>query len=153
MIVLRALFAALVICGGLVIAPAARADTDTPIGTWLRADGRTVFVIDYCNLGLCGRIAGMTFDHPTDPEPVDWRGQPLCNDVIIAVTPEYGTRDKWHGSIVNPKNGNVWQTTLTLVNGTLQLRGYFGVPLFGKTETWTRFSGQIGANCHLTAAE
>lgn len=149
---LRILLAALCLCGTLLSAPAAKADIDTPIGSWMRADGKTVFVIEYCNTGLCGRIAGMSFDHPTDPQPLNWQGQPMCNETIISVTPEYGIRNKWHGSIVNPKNGNVWQAMLTLVNGTLKLRGYFGVPLFGQTETWTRYTGQIGAGCHITAA-
>ena len=149
---LRILLAALCLCGTLLSAPAAKADIDTPIGSWMRADGKTVFVIEACNTGLCGRIAGMSFDHPTDPQPLNWQGQPMCNETIISVSPEYGMRNRWHGSIVNPKNGNVWQAMLTLVNGTLQLRGYFGVPLFGQTETWTPYTGQIGPDCHLIAA-
>ncbi len=149
---LRILLAALCLCGTLLIARAATADTNTPIGSWLRADGKTVFIIEYCSTGLCGRIAGMSFDHPTDPQPLNWQGQPMCNETIISVTPEYGLRNRWHGSITNPKNGNVWQATLTLVNGTLQLRGYFGIPLFGQTESWTPYTGPIGPACHITAA-
>jgi len=125
------------------------AGTDTPIGTWLRADGRTVFDIESCSTGLCGRISGYAIDHPSDPTPVNWRGQPLCGEQIITVSPEYGIRNKWHGSIINPRDGNVWQASLTLVNGSLQLRGYFGVPLFGKTENWTRYTGQIGNDCRI----
>jgi uncharacterized protein (DUF2147 family) len=149
---LRILLAALCFCGSLLIVPPARADTDTPVGSWIRADGETVFVIEYCNTGLCGRIAGMSFDHPTDPQPLNWQGQPMCNEKIISVSPEYGMRNQWHGFITNPKSGNVWQATLTLVNGALQLHGYFGLPLFGRTETWTRFTGQIAAQCHISAA-
>lgn len=157
----RTLFALLCICGGFLLVPvgfpphamaAAMTGIDTPVGSWLRADGRTVFFIEPCATGLCGIIGGFVIDNPSDPPPMDWRGQPMCGDKIITVSPEYGARNKWHGTIVNPHDGNVWQATLTLINGTLQLRGYFGVPLFGKTETWTRYTGQIGPHCRLIPA-
>ncbi len=166
----RILFVALSLCGALLLMPPpfiasdAVADpatgtagltaaiANTPVGTWLRADGRTVFGIETCATGLCGRIVGFAIDNPNDPAPIDWRGEPLCGEQIITVTPEYGIRNKWHGSIINPRNGNVWQASLTLVNGTLQLRGYFGLPLFGRTESWTPFTGQIGPRCRIMSA-
>lgn len=149
----RILLAVLCLCGSLFTAPAARADdAATPIGSWLRADGKSVFTIEYCSTGLCGRITGMSFGHPTDPQPLNWQGQPMCNELIISVAPEYGMRNKWHGSITNPINGNVWRATLTLVDGALKLRGYFGIPLLGQTETWTRYNSQIGPGCHIIGA-
>jgi uncharacterized protein (DUF2147 family) len=152
LILFRTLLAALCFGGVLVIVPAAMADIDTPVGSWLRADGKTVFVIEPCGTGLCGRIAGFPIDNPSAPPPRDWRGQPICNDEIIAVVPEYGIRNRWHGTVINPHDGKVWQAMLTLVNGQLHFSGYFGVPLFGRTETWTRYTGEIGPNCRLTAA-
>jgi uncharacterized protein (DUF2147 family) len=143
--------AAILLSGGTALAAAAAGVATTPVGSWLRGDGKTVFVIQNCPGGLCGHIAGFTLAHPNDPPPLDWRGQSMCGEQIISVTPEMGTRNAWHGTIINPRNGGVWQANLTLVNGTLQLRGYFGITLFGQTETWTPYTGQIGAGCVLTS--
>jgi len=148
----RNLFAAICLGGVLLFASGASADIDTPVGSWVRADGKSVFIIAPCGDGLCGRIAGFIIDDPSAPQPVDWRGQPMCNNRIIFVTPELGVRNRWHGTVTNPHNGQVWQALLALVNGNLQFSGYVGVPLFGKTETWTRYEGQIGPDCRLMDA-
>ncbi|MDA1101294.1 MAG: DUF2147 domain-containing protein [Proteobacteria bacterium] len=44
-----------------------------------------------------------------------------------------------NGAIYDPEDGEVHACALTLLDSdTLKLRGYVGVPLFGKTQTWTR---------------
>jgi uncharacterized protein (DUF2147 family) len=44
------------------------------------------------------------------------------------------------GRVLDPKSGNIYRGTMTLVNNgqALQLRGYIGIPIFGRTETWIR---------------
>jgi len=46
----------------------------------------------------------------------------------------------WFGSTVyDPKNGNTYRGKMTLVSpNQLNLRGFVGIPLFGRTTTWTR---------------
>ena len=49
--------------------------------------------------------------------------------------------NKWaHGTIVDPTTGGEYHSTLTLNEDGNQLfvRGYIGVPLFGRTQTWYR---------------
>lgn len=148
---LRRLCAALLVWGGIVMAGAAQAGTSSPTGRWLTASRDAVISIAPCGNGLCGHIAGIKLDNPTDPQPLDWRGQPQCGDDIIAMTPT-DSPDKWHGTITDPRNGSVWQATLTIRDGALHLRGYVGVPLFGETQTWTRYGGQISTGCLITVA-
>jgi hypothetical protein len=33
----------------------------------------------------------------------------------------------------------------------LYLHGYIGLPIFGQTQTWTRYSGRTLADCRLAA--
>ncbi len=149
---LRSLLAALCLCGTLLVPRAAAANTISPLGLWLSHDHQGVIAITSCGAGLCGHIAGVTLAHPTDPPPVDWRGQPLCGDPMIAASPVAGKPDQWHGKVTDPRDGSAWPATLTLANGKLRLHGYFAIPLLGETETWTRYNGPISAKCGFQAA-
>lgn len=149
---LRLLLAAFFLCGSFLSAPAALADTTSPLGLWLINDRQAVIDITSCGTGICGRIAGITLNHPTDPTPRDWRGQPQCGDAMLAMTPVPGTPDKWRGTVTDPRNGNIWSATLRLVDGSLLLHGYVALPLFGQTQSWPRYTGQIFASCLFTAA-
>ena len=44
------------------------------------------------------------------------------------------------GEILDPGDGRVYRCTLTLVQGgtRLEVRGYVGVPILGRTQTWRR---------------
>ena len=48
--------------------------------------------------------------------------------------------DEWDdGTIYDPENGKTYSCHLTLKDAnTLRVRGYIGIPLFGRTEVWTR---------------
>ena len=49
--------------------------------------------------------------------------------------------DLWDGgTILDPNNGKVYKVRMTLKDGgrTLDVRGYVGMPLLGRTQTWQR---------------
>ena len=49
--------------------------------------------------------------------------------------------NKWDsGHILDPKNGKTYRCTLRLINNgsDMQVRGYIGISLFGRTQTWIR---------------
>jgi uncharacterized protein (DUF2147 family) len=48
--------------------------------------------------------------------------------------------DEWEdGEIYDPESGKTYSSYLSLKdNNTLKVRGYVGISLFGRTETWTR---------------
>ncbi len=53
---------------------------------------------------------------------------------------EFKSKNVWSdGTIYDPKDGKTYSCKLTLVsNNKLEVRGYVGISLFGRTETWTK---------------
>jgi len=50
---------------------------------------------------------------------------------------DYSYREgKWRGTLYLPTNGSQWKSTLRVKNGELLIRGYVGLSLFGKTQTF-----------------
>jgi len=52
----------------------------------------------------------------------------------------YDGDGRWTGgTIYDPNSGKTYRCIITWVDGnTLKVRGYIGVPMLGRTETWTR---------------
>lgn len=144
------LFAALFCAALLGAAPVvASAPSRTPIGAWLTAKGDAVVQIMPCGEALCGEIAGIA-RAPGAPVPTDVEGRPQCGLVIMRdERPEAdGT---WVGTITDPRDGASFDARLSVDEaGNLQLRGFFAIPLLGETQTWHRFTGKLGAGCHMS---
>jgi uncharacterized protein (DUF2147 family) len=53
---------------------------------------------------------------------------------------DYAGEGKWkNGRVYDPNSGKTYKCKLTLVDeNTLELRGYIGISLLGRTETWSR---------------
>jgi len=67
------------------------------------------------------------------------RGRPILNlEMMYGFV--YDGDDVWvDGRVYDPEGGDEYRGKLRLVdNNTMDLRGYIMIPLFGRTETWTR---------------
>jgi uncharacterized protein (DUF2147 family) len=119
-------------------------------GRWRTQDGSSVIGIDACAQAIvCGRIIGVSLDHPTDPPPRDKWGGLQCNETIIKMT----TREdngRLDGTILDPRSGRLWRAQIWRDGADLRLRGYIGLPLFGATQVWTPYAGPLGPNCAYT---
>jgi uncharacterized protein (DUF2147 family) len=53
---------------------------------------------------------------------------------------EYKEKNTWaEGNIYDPKNGNTYSCSMKLDKANnLEVRGFIGVSLIGRTDTWTR---------------
>jgi len=118
------------------------AGAETPVGIWRTADGDALIEIAACDAALCGRIVWMR-DPPHDddrnnPDPA-LRARPLCGLEILSGFVADGD-DAWSGGrVYDAKSGNTYRGTLRLEpDDALSLRGYVGIPLFGRSERWTR---------------
>ncbi len=134
----------------LVPLAAARASTDLT-GLWLTRDHDGIMAVASCNGGLCVEIAGVILDHPNDPTPTDYRGISQCHLRLIADARQIDS-NLWKGHILDPRDGRVFGVELHQApNGDLALRGFLAIPLFGETQTWTRYNGTVPKDCRLLA--
>lgn len=133
-----------------------RAESQVPIdkvlGAWLTQKKGAVIEIYGCGQtkDLCGRIAWLRKPYhengelKRDPDNPDesLRNRPRCGiEVFTNLTRVDG--DTWaHGRVYNPEDGNRYRAYLNAnSDGTLHIRAYLGIPLIGKSETWTRPEG------------
>ncbi len=67
------------------------------------------------------------------------RSNPVMGLVLLSGF-KFDGDDEWNGGdIYDPESGKTYGSYLYLKdNNTLKVRGYIGISLFGRTETWTR---------------
>ncbi|PWF49255.1 DUF2147 domain-containing protein [Massilia glaciei] len=135
----------------LVLAlPAAWAADATPVGLWKNIDDVTgqpkalIRISD--NQGeLQGKIEKLFRKPGTEQNPVCTlcdganKGQPVIGMMFMWGLKKDG-EEFAGGSILDPDNGKVYKSKMSLVEGgkKLKVRGYVGVPMFGRSQTWVR---------------
>ena len=117
-------------------------------GLWLAQDHDGVFLIGHCGDTLCGRLIGMQYDGPV---PKDVWGRSQCGLVMLTDFRLISDENVWRGHILDPETGRTYDARIHAESPeVLKLRGFIlGIPLFGKTQTWTRYRGKIGPECKL----
>ncbi|MGQ9495940.1 MAG: DUF2147 domain-containing protein [Thermoanaerobaculaceae bacterium] len=150
------------LCGGLILLVASVADTvdSTPkpegvLGLWQTPpnpdDGAAIVEISKTGEGLSGKIvwlekpvygpkhpaSGQAKTDRNNPDP-SLRARPILGLVILSGFRWEGS--KWvDGSVYDPISGKTYRATLYLeAPERLRLRGYVGIPLFGRSEVWMR---------------
>ena len=73
--------------------------------------------------------------HNSDPKK---RNQPLMGMLILRGFKKVASNVYEDGTIYDPKNGKTYSCKMTLEGETLNVRGYVGFSLIGKTTKWTR---------------
>jgi uncharacterized protein (DUF2147 family) len=133
---------------GLMVSAASAAPVNSPVGSWLTANGHGVVAIAQCGDALCGRIVGIDRE-PREAMPTDVHGRSQCGLTII--TNERPSGDgTWLGDVTDPRDGSTYQAKLWLdEDGNLHLRGFIGIPLLGSTQIWRKFTGHLAAECAL----
>jgi uncharacterized protein (DUF2147 family) len=136
--------------------PALAAD---PQGVWLTEDKDAALTITTCGAQLCGRIiwlesatdrSGSLRQDQHNPDPAK-RAQRICGLVVINDLKPSGP-NTWDGNVYNPEDGKTYSGNITVLSDqTLKLRAYIGLPIFGRSQTWTRVNSQaadgIEYNC------
>jgi uncharacterized protein (DUF2147 family) len=143
---MKTLFAALLLAA---TAGAAWAQT-TPAGLWKTIDDATktekslVRITDSGGV-LSGKVEKILSDKP-DAKCVECtderKGQPVQGMTILrGIKPDAGDKGSWvGGDILDPNDGKIYKVILKLVDGgkKLDVRGYIGMPMLGRTQTWHR---------------
>ena len=72
------------------------------------------------------------------------RSRPVLGLEIVRGFRYAGKREWKEGRLYDPERGKSYKGRLKLsMEGTLKLRGYVGIPAFGRTSEWTRIWGEI----------
>lgn len=122
--------------------------TASPAGRWKTIDdatGKVKSIVDLReeNGKLYGTIEAL-FDPPV-PHPTCYlcRGA-LKDKPLVGLQVLWGFHadgGQWSGGeVLDPETGRIYRAYLALEDGgkKLRLHGYFGIPLFGRTEHWVR---------------
>jgi uncharacterized protein (DUF2147 family) len=134
----------------MLLATAAYAANDTPVGTWTQVDDATgkpksiIEITQQPDGTLQGVVKQVLFSdqglHPIcDKCDGDRHNKPVDGMVIMWGVKNDG--DVWDGGqILDPKTGKVYKVKLTLTDGgqKLDVHGYIGISLFGRSQVWVR---------------
>ncbi|HUO85841.1 MAG TPA: DUF2147 domain-containing protein [Thermoanaerobaculia bacterium] len=139
------------------VAPAATpSGADAVLGTWRteageqggrarveisRQGGRfvgTIVALEEPNFPADHERAGQPKVDLENPDPAK-RERPIAGLRILSGFTWAGDAEWTGGTIYDPANGKTYKARMRLADrDTLDVRGYVGVPLFGRTTTWKR---------------
>ncbi len=121
---------------------------DAIVGVWKTGEGNAMVRIYKNGEKYQGKVVWLK--EPIDPETGKPKLDKNQTDEAAKKRPVLGLINIWgfvpkennvwdEGNIYDPKNGNTYSSTMKLINAnTLEVRGYIGVSLIGRTDTWTR---------------
>lgn len=138
----------------LVVSFGFAAGADEIMGLWNTAENESKIEIFKCGDKYCGRIVELKKpNYPADdkkgmagqpkvdrknPDP-DLRTHPLLGLQIMEGFSFSGSNSWEGGRIYDPDNGKTYKCNVTLsAPNRLEVRGFIGISLFGRTSVWTR---------------
>ena len=148
---MRLILRCAVITAAALCSTLAVADELTPVGTWTTIDaatGKPTSVVQITDNG--GKLEGKVLEvlqsddgpHPNCKNCTgDRKDKPIEGMVILWDVVKDGA--SWSGGrILDPKTGKIYKVSLTPADGgaKLDVRGYIGFSLFGRTQSWQRKS-------------
>ncbi len=128
----------------------AKSNDSAVTGLWVAKKRDVAVQVDICGEELCGHIAWLS----ASEDPYSVSGLPLCQAQVLK---DFHAGDNnatsWRGGkVYKADEEKTYNGALKLVDSdTLELHAYLGVPVLGKTKTWTRASIKDYPPCHTPA--
>ena len=126
--------------GIMLSVPLLSFEADSVIGTWLVPKGDAKVTIYKCADKFCGKVSWLLKPDDLDeknPDPEKKKLKILGMNMLWGFTFEKG---EWvGGQIYDPDEGKTYKCKMYLKSADrLNVRGYVGIPLFGRSEVWTK---------------
>jgi uncharacterized protein (DUF2147 family) len=125
----------------------AQKNADDIVGVWLTGSGKAQIKIDKVGNYYFGRIVWLKEPLNVDGKPildknneeVSKRAQPILGMRLVGGF-EWKNDNLWdNGTIYDPENGKNYKCKIDLENfTTMNIRGFIGISLFGRTDIWKR---------------
>ena len=140
----------LLITLALVAAAGTALARSTPVGLWKTIDDEIKAEKSQVRITEVGGVLSGKVDKIADASKQDSscdlctderRGQKLLGLTIIRGARLDGDKERWEGGeILDPNNGKVYKLLLKPIEGgrKLEVRGFIGLALLGRTQTWMR---------------
>jgi uncharacterized protein (DUF2147 family) len=134
----------------LVLAPRIHGAELSPVGLWKTIDDNTgkpggLIRITMVNGQYQGKIEKIFTDPGEDPNPRCQKCDGARRDqTVLGMTFLWGLTKQGEeydgGEILDPKNGKIYRAKMKLEEGgkKLNVRGYIGLSLLGRSQTWFR---------------
>jgi uncharacterized protein (DUF2147 family) len=124
----------------------------TPVGLWKTIDDKTKKERSLVRIADNGGTLTGSIEKRLDPDAKaddtcdkctdDRKDKPIQGlQIIRGVKKNADDDNRWDGgTILDPENGKTYKVRLTPADGgkKLDVRGYIGAPLLGRTQTWVR---------------
>jgi uncharacterized protein (DUF2147 family) len=119
---------------------------DAILGSWVNPNGEDHILIYKRGDKFFGKLDWIKYPNDEQGKPKTDKKNP---DAALKSRPELGLEllkdftfdgEKVYtdGTIYDPKSGKTYSCKMTIDGNQLKIRGYVGISLFGRSETWTR---------------
>lgn len=132
----------------LMAATTAGAQDASPVGLWKNIDDvsgkpKALIRVAEVNGELQGRIEKL---YGPDANPLckacegDKKDKPIVGMLFMSGLKKTGEAEYGGGEILDPNNGKVYKSKVKLLDkgNKLDVRGYIGVPMLGRSQVWLR---------------
>ena len=130
---------------------------DPAYGYWLTENRKAIVRIEPCGGDTCGRMVWVenAIDGAGQPKrdlrnsDAAMRDRPICGLELVGGLDRADSGTWQDGWLYNPKDGATYSAEIRAVSPSeLEVRGYLGVPMLGKSQIWTRVGDDRGG-CSL----
>ena len=137
----------LAVAGWIACLPSQAQDAQEVLGNWHTENQRATVEIYECESGYCGKIVELKEPNNPDGTPkldaenpdASLRSRPIVGTNILTGLAYEGEGEWEDGEIYDPESGKTYSCLMELKDdNTLEVRGFVGLSLIGRSQTWTR---------------